>query len=177
MRRIQMIAAVDANGGIGYQDNLLFHLKRDMEFFREKTIGNIVVMGRKTLESFPGKKALPNRLNLVLTRQDPAFLQKQYQNEENPPVFIRSWQEGYRRIEKMQKEIFVIGGGQIYREFLPKASDIYLTRVECSCRADVYFPELRWLPEWEVRSVSQEYVEDKKRFRFWHYQNRNWLSD
>lgn len=177
MKKIALIAAVDENWGIGYRNELLFHLKKDMEFFREKTMGNIVVMGRKTLESFPGENPLPNRVNLVLTKNNKEKLQKKYRSHDPAPVIVESWEEGEEQIQSLEGDVFVIGGGEIYREFLSRASDVYLTRVESRKTADTYFPDMSRQGEWRVSSVSEEFREGELNYRFWHYQRRNIPED
>lgn len=172
MRKIKLIAAVDSNWGIGFENKLLFHLKKDMEFFREKTVGNIVVMGRKTLQSFPDGKPLPERINLVLTKRNAEELRRKYSGQSMSPFIVQSREELNERLSALEGEVFVIGGGEVYREFLPDASDAYITRVECRKLADTYFPDLDQNVEWEVCSVSERFEEKGIAFRFWHYRRR-----
>lgn len=126
---ISIIAAVGINLELGKKNNLIWHFKQDMKFFKETTLGHTVIMGRKTFESLP--KALPNRLNVVITSD------KGY-NAENA-VIVSSVEEALKYCEN--DEAFIIGGGMIYKEFLPYADKLYLTEIEDSCEdADTYFP-------------------------------------
>lgn len=125
-----LIACVGRNRELGKDNKLVFHIKEDMQFFKETTMGHRVVMGRKTWESLPGK--LPGRDNLVVTRHsvegaDEVIL--------DIPKFIAENSES-------PEEIFIIGGGAIYREFLPYAQKLYLTEVDASVTgADTFFPD------------------------------------
>lgn len=169
MKEISLIAAVDTNWGIGYQNELLFHLKKDMKFFREKTLGNTVVMGRKTLESFPGGKPLSERTNIVLSKRNVEILRERYQEYGKEFLVFESCQDVITALEQLKGEVFVIGGGEIYREFLPYASEIYLTRIEEKKKADTYFPNLDESSEWKVTARSNAYTENEVTFRFLHY--------
>lgn len=132
---MKMIAAVDRNWGIGKGGNLLMHIPEDMEFFKSRTMGNVVVMGRKTFESFPGKKALPGRTNIVLTTNSGW--------QENGVIAVHS-EEELDQILKTYDEnsIYIIGGGQIYKKYLHHCDTIYLTHIEAGFQADTYFPDL-----------------------------------
>lgn len=125
-----IIAAVGKNRELGKKGDLIFHLKDDMKFFRETTSGHKIVMGRKTWESLPGK--LPNRTNIVISSRD----------FEGPDEIVHDVDKFIADNKDTDEEIFVIGGGKIYAEFLPFASFIYLTEVDAEDKeADTYFPE------------------------------------
>ena len=125
-----VIAAVGKNRELGKKGELIFHLKDDMKFFRETTSGHKIVMGRKTWESLPGK--LPNRTNIVISSRD----------FEGPDEIVHDVDEFIADNKDTDEEIFVIGGGKIYAEFLPFSSSIYLTEVDAEDKeADTYFPE------------------------------------
>lgn len=124
-----LIACVGKNRELGKNGGLVFHFKEDMQFFKETTKGHKVVMGRKTWESLPGK--LPNRTNIVISTQD----------FDGPDEIIHDVSDFINQNKDSSEEIFVIGGGKIYAEFLPYASKIYLTEVNAEDNdADVYFP-------------------------------------
>ena len=124
-----MIAAVGKNLELGKNNDLIWHFKEDMKFFKETTLGHTVIMGRKTFESLP--KALPNRLNVVITSD------KGYKAEN--AVVVSSVEEALKYCEN--DEAFILGGGMIYKELLPYADKLYLTEIEDSCEdADTYFP-------------------------------------
>lgn len=125
-----IIAAVGKNRELGKKGELIFHIKDDMKFFRETTSGHKIVMGRKTWESLPGK--LPNRTNIVITSQD----------FDGPDEIIHNLSEFIDQNKDTEEEIFVIGGGKIYAEFLPYVTKIYLTEVDAEDpEADTFFPE------------------------------------
>ena len=119
---MNLIAAADENWGIGKNGGLLAHISGDMKYFRETTKGKIVVMGRKTLESFPGGKPLKNRVNIVLTG-----------NKDFVPegvVICHSVEETLEKLKEYPKEdVFIIGGGMIYKAFLPWCEKAYITHV------------------------------------------------
>lgn len=125
-----LIACVGKNRELGKGGDLVFHIKDDMKFFRETTNGHKIVMGRKTWESLPGK--LPGRTNIVVSSQD----------FEGPDLIIHDISEFIAENKDTDEEIFVIGGGRIYAEFLPAADKLYLTEVNAEDeRADVFFPD------------------------------------
>ena len=124
-----IIAAIGKNRELGKNGKLVFHLKEDMAFFRETTTGHKVIMGRKTWESLPGK--LPGRVNIVVTGQE----------FDGPDEIIHNLDEFIAKNKNTDEEIFIIGGGAIYEKFLPLAKKMYLTEVNASVEADIYFPE------------------------------------
>lgn len=125
-----LIAAVGKNKELGKNGELIFHIKDDMKFFRETTKGHKIVMGRKTWESLPSK--LPNRTNIVISRHD----------FEGPDEIIHDLEDFIAKNKDTDEEIFIIGGGMIYVEFLPYAKSIYLTEVDAEDpEADAYFPD------------------------------------
>lgn len=124
-----IIAAVGQNKALGKANALVFHIKEDMKFFRETTAGHKVVMGRTTWESLPGK--LQNRKNLVVSRHP---VHGADQTITNLPDFITEHKD-------TAEEIFIAGGGSIYRQFLPHAQVLYLTEINASPEADTFFPD------------------------------------
>lgn len=125
---ISIIAAIGKNNELGKGNDLVFHLKEDMKYFRETTAGHIVAMGRKTWESLPGK--LKNRTNIVFSRHEVEGADESVSDIE---AFAKKYQD-------TEEEIFIIGGGSIYAAFLPYAKNLYLTEVDASADADVFFP-------------------------------------
>lgn len=123
-----IIAAVGKNRALGKNNDLVFHIKEDMDYFRETTTGHKVVMGSKTWDSLPGK--LKNRENIVVSREEVKDADKTISDLES---FITENAE-------TPEEIFIIGGGSIYAQFLPHAKHLYLTEVDASPEADVFFP-------------------------------------
>ena len=131
MKEINMIAAIGANRELGYQNDLIWHFKEDMKFFRKTTSGHPIIMGRKTFESLP--KLLPNRQHIVLS----------HQNLEIPEVKVFSSKEEIDLyLEELDEVPFVIGGASLYRMYLLEAKRIYLTEIQATHKADVYFPQI-----------------------------------
>ena len=127
---VSMIAAVGKNLELGKNNNLIWNFKEDMKFFKDTTMGHTVVMGRKTFESLP--KALPGRKNIVITSN------ADYQAQ--GATVVTSVEEALQIADN--EEIFVIGGGKIYAEFLPYADKLFLTEIDAECAdADTYFPQ------------------------------------
>lgn len=131
MAKITLIAAIGKNNELGKDNKLLWHLKEDLKFFKEQTINKKIILGRKTLESLPG--LLPKRVHLVLTSQN---------LEENDRVKVfHTINELIKYLNTIDEEVMVIGGGKIYKEFLPYATTLILTEIEEETEADTFFPE------------------------------------
>ncbi len=146
---MNLIAAVDENWGIGLHGKLLVRIPSDNKRFRERTEGGVVVMGRKTLESLPNGMPLSGRENLVLTSNP------HYERKHVTPV--HSVREALARLEGCpDKEIFVIGGESVFRQFLPFCDKAYITKIQTRYEADAFFPNLDENPDWEITSESEE---------------------
>lgn len=146
---MNLIVAVDENWGIGKNNKLLVSIPSDMKFFRSETNGKVVVMGRKTLESFPNGLPLKNRTNIVLTR-DPDFRVKD-------AVIVHDIPELLEELKKYPDEqIYVIGGGKVYEELLPYCNVAHVTKINFVFEADTYFPNLDRMEDWEVTASSEE---------------------
>ncbi|SET33383.1 dihydrofolate reductase [Pseudobutyrivibrio sp. C4] len=146
---MNLIVAVDKNWAIGKDNKLLVSIPDDMKFFRETTSGKVVVMGRKTLESFPNGKPLKNRVNIVLTR-DPNY-------EVKDAIIVHSKEELDEELKKYnQDDIFVIGGESIYRMMLNDCKRAFVTYVDYAYDADTYFPNLDELSDWKLAEESEE---------------------
>lgn len=152
------IVAVDEHWGIGCEGDLLFHIKADMKRFREMTSGHSVVMGRKTLLSFPGSKPLPKRRNIVLSR-DLTFAPEGVE-------MVRSVEEAAALAEE---DAFCIGGGAVYAQMLPYCERVYVTKVFSSLPADTRFPDLDADPAWKVDTRSEIMEENGVRFQYVDY--------
>lgn len=156
---VSLIVAAAKNNAIGKDNRLLWSLPNDMKFFKSTTWAMPVVMGRKTYESMG--KALQGRLNIVITRQ-PGW-------KAEGVVVAGSLTEALALAESAHyKEVFVIGGGEIYREALPIASRVYLTRIDVEMPGDTFFPELD-ASEWQLRS-QQSFAPDPKHAYAYHFQ-------
>ena len=134
-----------------------------MKFFRETTMGKVVVMGRKTLESFPGGQPLKKRTNIVLTRD------KNYQVKD--AVVVNTVDELLQELKKYdEEEIYVIGGESIYRQMLPYCKVAHVTKINHAYEADTYFPNLDEKDEWVVTGVSDEQTYFDLEYEFVRYE-------
>lgn len=163
---INMIAAVDSNWAIGKDNKLLVSIPDDMKFFRETTTGQVVVMGRKTLESFPNGKPLKNRVNIVLTNKA--------DYEVDGAVVLHSIDEVKEELKNYSdKEIYIIGGESIYRQLLPICERAFITKIDYEYSADAYFPNLDKEEDWEMVSESEEQTYFDICFAFCEYRKKN----
>ena len=163
---MKLIAAADRSWGIGKDGKLLISIPGDMRFFKETTTGHVVVMGRKTLESFPGGRPLKNRINLVLTR-DPQY-------EPEGVTVIRSLSELDRELERFaDEEVFVIGGDSIYRQLLDRCDTALITRIDRVFEADAWFPDLDQDPDWELSETGEMQEYEGIRYQFLTYKKKN----
>ncbi|WP_455516013.1 dihydrofolate reductase [Porphyromonas sp.] len=137
---LSIIVAVASDGAIGRANDLLWHLPADLKRFKELTTGHTILMGRKTFESLP-RGPLPNRRNIIISRSLPA----------QPGAEVYPTIQQAMEACASDEEVFIIGGGEIYRQLLPDTERIYLTRVQASFPdAEVFFPELdptEWIEE------------------------------
>ena len=160
------IAAVTENWGIGKENKLLLSIPEDMKFFREATRGAAVIMGRKTLQSFPGGNPLKGRCNIVLTR-DPCF-------KKDGVTAVSSVEDAVLAAENSGRDkIFVIGGGSVYSQFMPICKTAYITKIEANLPADSFFPDLDSDPCWEISHKSSRYDFGGIGFSFLTYENKN----
>ena len=145
---MNIVVAVDENGGIGYQGDLLVSIPLDHQRFRKQTINKVVVMGRKTLESLQQGQPLGQRDNIILSA-DPAYRCRHAE-------VAHSMDEALKLLEKYPSEdIYIIGGESVYRQFLPYVDTIYMTKIDYAYHADAYFPKLD-PEEWEETECSDE---------------------
>lgn len=146
---MNLIVAVDKNWAIGCNNRLLVSIPSDMKFFRETTMGKVVVMGRKTLESFPGGQPLKNRTNIVIT-SDSDYKVK-------AAIVVPSIEAAVEELKKYEEEdIFVIGGESIYRQMLPYCKTAYVTKIDHAYDADTFFPNLDEMEDWKLTGVTEE---------------------
>lgn len=146
---MNLIAAVDKNWAIGRRGQLLVSIPGDQQLFRQETVGKVIVMGRKTLESLPGGQPLAGRTNVVLTR-DPGFQKKGCE-------IFHSLGEALEYLKQFaSKDIYVIGGAEIYEQFLPYCDTAHITWIDYEYEADCWFPNLDRVPGWTVTAVSDE---------------------
>lgn len=161
---LSIIVAMAENRAIGRNGDLIWHNSRDLKQFKKITSGHTVIMGYKTYLSLPNQKALPNRRNVILTSR----------LENAPEGFeIAGSIKNALEMVKDEEEVFVMGGGMVYEQFLPLADRLYLTRIGKSFEADTYFPYVNF-DEWEL--VDLEVIDDDPnvdysyRFEVWERQ-------
>ena len=146
---MNLIAAVDENWAIGKNNQLLVSIPADMKFFRTTTTGKVVVMGRKTLESFPNGLPLKNRTNIVLTHD------KSYKVKD--AIIVYSMDELWEELKKYDSDdIYVIGGESIYRQLVDACDVAHITKIDFAYDADAYFPNLDEQTDWELTADSEE---------------------
>ncbi|MDA3797636.1 MAG: dihydrofolate reductase [Kiritimatiellae bacterium] len=163
---MKAIVAVDLNWGIGCEGKLLQFIPEDMKFFKEKTIGNVVVMGRETFDSLPGKNPLKERVNIVLTRNE-SF-------KDDRLVICHSVEETLKELEKYDNDkIFIIGGETIYKQFLPYCDELYVTKVQNKKKADKFFPNIDIMNEWKQVEESEEKEYNNIKYVFSRYINND----
>ena len=146
---MNLIVAVDENWAIGYKNELLIRIPADMKMFRQETTGKVVVLGRKTLETFPNGQPLKNRTNIILSTK------KDYQVKD--AIVVHSIEELLEELKNYPSEdIYIIGGETVYRQMLPYCDVAHVTKIERKYEADAFFPDLDKDPEWEITAESDE---------------------
>ena len=156
---ISIIVAMAENRAIGRNGDLIWHNSRDLKQFKKITTGHTVIMGYKTYLSLPNHKALPNRRNIILSSR-----------LENAPEGFELVSSIPQALEMVKDEVFIMGGGMVYEQFLPMADRLYLTRIGKNFEADTYFPYINF-EEWEL--VDLEVIDDdpsvdyEYRFEIW----------
>ncbi len=154
MKNLTIIAAVGKNLELGKNNDLIWHLKEDMHFFKEHTTGKPIVMGMKTLESLP--RLLPNRQHIVLTRKNP--------NLDPSIVVVHSVDEVLNFVRHQNQEVMVIGGASIYEQMLEYSDRMFLTEIDQSADADVYFPSFN-KDDWDSEVLSSH---DEQNIKYKH---------
>ena len=162
---MNLIVAVDKNWAIGKNNELLVRIPADQKFFRETTTGKVVVMGRKTLESFPNGLPLKKRTNIVLTHD------KNYKVPD--AIIVHTMEELHEELKKYDSEdIYVIGGETIYRQLLDECDVAHVTKIDYAFDADTYFPNLDEMPEWEITADSEEQTYFDLEYYFYKYEKK-----
>ena len=147
---MELIVAVYDDWGIGKNGTQPIALSADRKFFRETTRGAMVIVGRRTIEDFPGQKPLPGRVNVALTRS----------NCEIPGFTVCNSPEEAMKLAESAERAMVIGGGSIYKQMLPLCDKAYVTKVHVTPESDTYFPNLDLDPQWELKEILQNGEED-----------------
>lgn len=154
---ISLIVAIAQNNVIGGDNKLLWHISDDLKRFKKITSGNTIVMGRKTFESLPG--VLPNRKHIILTRD------KNY-TVDNPSVeVIHNINDIINNFKNSPVEVFIIGGGEIYNQFINYADKIYLTKVFKNFEGDTTFPEIDY-NNWNITFESEIFTDEKSNINY-----------
>lgn len=156
---MKLIVAADRNWAIGKDGGLLCHLPGDLKYFKEKTMGKTVVMGRKTLESLPGGKPLPKRTNVVLTHNR------------------QLGQEGCEMVHSVEEllelydceELMVMGGSSVYEELLPYCDTCYVTKLDAEFEADAHMPNIDEMKDFRLAWQSESYTENGVTYVFTEY--------
>lgn len=162
---MNLIVAVDKNWAIGLGNKLLVSIPADMKFFRQTTTGKVVVMGRKTLESFPGGQPLKNRTNIVITRDE------NYKVKDG--IVVSNIEEALEELKKYKDEdIFVIGGESIYRQMLPYCKTAFVTKIDHAYDADTFFPNLDEMEDWKLTGISEEQTYFDLEYEFVKYERK-----
>ncbi|MCR4651552.1 MAG: dihydrofolate reductase [Lachnospiraceae bacterium] len=143
------IVAVDANWAIGNKGQLLVSIPADHKMFRQETIGKVVVLGRKTIETFPGGKPLAGRTNIILTG-NPDY-------KAGDAIIVHSIDELLDKLKEYPTEdVYIIGGDSVYRQMLPYVDTVHVTKIDRKYEADAFFSDLDEDPEWEIVAESDE---------------------
>lgn len=146
---MNLIVAVDENWAIGNKNELLIRIPADMKMFRQETTGKVVVLGRKTLETFPAGEPLKNRTNIILSTK------KDYKVKD--AIVVSSIEELLQELKKYKEEdIYIIGGESIYRQMLPYCNVAHVTKIDRSYEADAFFPNLDQEEGWKITAESDE---------------------
>lgn len=167
---MKLIAAVSESWGIGYDNQLLYRIPEDMQFFRETTLGKIVVMGRNTFESIG--KPLPNRKANVILTSDPTF---RVPKEDYPILHMHNFNSMMWLLSE-KEDVFCIGGAQLYAACLDYCDEAYITKIYDDKPANKFFPNLDEHPSWEVEWYKP--VKESLNIKYQHmiYKNKNVLT-
>ena len=160
---MNMIAAVDRNWAIGRKGGLLISIPNDQKHFREETYGKVVVLGRKTLQTFPQGMPLPGRTNIILSG-NPDYKVK-------GALVVHSLEELIQELKSYSTEdVYIIGGESVYRQLLPYCDTVHLTKIDHAYEADAYFPNLDKDPEWKIAADSDELTYFDIAYTFYRYE-------
>lgn len=160
---MNMIVAVDENWAIGNKGDLLVRIPADMKMFRQETLGKVVVLGRKTMDTFPGGLPLKGRTNIVLTRN------LEYKIKD--AIVVHSVEELLEELKNYDTEdIYIIGGDSVYKQMLPYCDTAHVTKIDRAYEADSYFPNLDASGEWEITADSDEQTYFDTTYHFLKYE-------
>ena len=167
MNKLIEILNCDSKWGIGKKNGLLFHLPKDMKFFRDTTLNHVVAMGENTLLSFPGSKPLKNRTSIVLSQDE----RHNYEDVIN----VHSFEAFLSKIKECleAQDVYIIGGASIYRQLLPYCDEVLLTKVDEDGQAEVFFENLDEKKEWRLISSTPKEGDNGHLISFCTYRNGN----
>ncbi len=162
---MNLIVAVDENWAIGNKNELLISIPADHKFFRQETTGRVVVLGRKTLETFPQGLPLKNRTNIIMSTN------KAYQVKD--AVVVHDVEELLEELKKYDTEdVYIVGGESVYRQLLPYCDVAHVTKIDHAYAADAYFPNLDEMPEWQITADSEEQTYFDITYHFLKYERK-----
>jgi len=162
---MNLIVAVDEKWGIGNKNELLVRIPADMKFFRQETTGKVVVLGRKTLETFPQGLPLKNRTNIILS-SNPSYQVKD-------AIVVHSVEELLEELKKYDEEdIYIIGGESVYKQMLPYCKVAHVTKIDHAYEADAHFPNLDEDEAWEITADSDEQTYFDITYHFLKYERK-----
>ena len=163
---MNLIVAVDSNWAIGNKNQLLIRIPNDHKHFREETLGKVVVLGRKTLETFPQGQPLAKRTNIILSKD------KNYKVKD--AIVVHSIEELLEELKNYADEdIYIIGGDSVYRQMLPYCNVAHVTKIDHAYEADAFFPNLDADEEWEITASSDEQTYFDIAYEFLKYERKN----
>lgn len=159
------IVAVDSNWAIGNKGQLLISIPADHKMFRQETTGKVVVLGRKTMDTFPGKQPLPNRENIILSTN------KDY--EVKGATVVHSIDELMEELKKYPSEdVYIIGGDSIYKQMIDYCDTVHVTKIDREYEADAFFPNLDEMEGWEITASSEEQTYFDTTYAFIKYEKK-----
>ena len=160
---MNLIVAVDSNWAIGNKNKLLVRIPNDMKHFREETTGKVVVLGRKTLETFPQAQPLANRTNIILSTD------QNYKVKD--AIVVHSIDELLEELKHYNTEdVYIIGGDSVYKQMLPYCDTAHVTKINHAYEADSYFPNLDEMEEWKITADSEEQTYFDIEYQFVRYE-------
>lgn len=162
---MNLIVAVDSNWAIGNKNQLLVRIPADHKYFREITTGKVVVLGRKTLETFPQGMPLKNRTNIILSTNPDYYVKD--------AIVVHSLEELFEELKQYDtKDVYIIGGSSVYRELIPYCDVAHVTKIDRAYEADSYFPNLDQMEEWQITADSEEQTYFDLEYRFLKYEKK-----
>lgn len=163
---MNLIVAVDENWAIGNKGELLVSIPADMKMFRQETINKVIVLGRKTIETFPKGQPLPKRTNIIVTKN------KDFKAGDS--IIVNSIDELLEELKNYPTEdVYIIGGASIYEQMLPYCDTAHVTKIDHAYHADAYFPNLDESDEWEITDMSEEQYYFDLTYHFVKYERKN----